>query len=179
MKHRRSSFDSNTVHFMPHSSSGQDRGFLILRYRFESCMRLSCTVRETLASAMCVRLNICPRRLMDRPGGYGPSDARSIRAGDTVTVADMVMQRIVDPPYAGSNPVSHLQKRCCRKGLQPRACDPFRRDLQLVKADADRDRRSYAVSGDALIRITISVYGTRGAPGLGVRSVSLLVMSAI
>ena len=70
-------------------------------------MRLSCTVRETLASAMCVRLNICPRRLMDRPGGYGPSDARSIRAGDTVTVADMVMQRIVVPPHAGSNPVSH------------------------------------------------------------------------
>ena len=52
---------------------------------------------------------ICPRRLKDRPGGYGPSDARSTRAGDTVTVADMAMQRIVDPPYAGSNPVSHLQ----------------------------------------------------------------------
>ena len=31
-----------------------------------------------------------------------------IRAGDTVTVADMVMQRIVNPPRAGSNPVSHL-----------------------------------------------------------------------
>ena len=45
---------------------------------------------------------------MDRPGGHGPSDARSIRAGDTVTVADMAMQRIVDPPHAGSNPVSHL-----------------------------------------------------------------------
>ena len=45
---------------------------------------------------------------MDRPGGHGPSDARSIRAGDAVTVADMVMQRIVVPPYAGSNPVSHL-----------------------------------------------------------------------
>ena len=105
---------------MPHSSSGQDRGFLILRYRFESCMRLSCTVRETLASAMCVRLNICPRRLMDRPGGYGPSDARSIRAGDTVTVADMVMQRIVDPPYAGSNPVSHLQSN-------PSQAHPLRR----------------------------------------------------
>ena len=52
---------------------------------------------------------ICPRRLKDRPGGHGPSDARSTRAGDTVTVADMAMQRIVDPPYAGSNPVSHLQ----------------------------------------------------------------------
>ena len=52
---------------------------------------------------------ICPRRLKDRPGGYGPSDARSTRAGDTVTVADMAMQRIVDPSYAGSNPVSHLQ----------------------------------------------------------------------
>ena len=46
---------------------------------------------------------------MDRPGGHGPSDARSTRAGDAVTVADMVMQRIVVPPYAGSNPVSHLQ----------------------------------------------------------------------
>ena len=52
---------------------------------------------------------ICPHRLKDRPGGYGSSDARSTRAGDTVTVADMAMQRIVDPPYAGSNPVSHLQ----------------------------------------------------------------------
>ena len=51
---------------------------------------------------------ICPRRLMDRPGGHGPFDARSTRAGDAVTVADMVMQRIVDPPYAGSTPVSHL-----------------------------------------------------------------------
>ena len=30
---------------------------------------------------------------MDRPGGHGPSDARSNRAGDTVAVADMVMQR--------------------------------------------------------------------------------------
>ena len=45
---------------------------------------------------------------MDRPGGHGPSDARSIRAGDTVTVAEMEMQRFVIPPYAGSNPVSHL-----------------------------------------------------------------------
>ena len=45
---------------------------------------------------------------MDKPGGYEPSDARSIRAGDAVTVADMVMQRIVVPPYAGSNPASHL-----------------------------------------------------------------------
>ena len=51
---------------------------------------------------------ICPRRLMDRPAGYEPTDARSTRAGDAVTVADMVMQRIVVPPYAGSNPVSHL-----------------------------------------------------------------------
>ena len=50
---------------------------------------------------------IYPRRLMDRPGGHGPSDARSNRAGDAVTVADLVMQRIVVPPYAGSNPVSH------------------------------------------------------------------------
>ena len=63
---------------------------------------------------------ICPRRLTDRPGGHGPSDARSIRAGDTVTVADMVMQRIVDPPYAGSNPVSHLQSN-------PSQAHPLRR----------------------------------------------------
>ena len=48
------------------------------------------------------------------------SDARSIRAGDTVTVADMVMQRIVDPPYAGSNPVSHLQSN-------PSQAHPLRR----------------------------------------------------
>ena len=47
---------------------------------------------------------------MDRPGGYEPPDARSTRAGDAVAVADMVMQRIMDPPYAGSNPVSHLYK---------------------------------------------------------------------
>lgn len=58
--------------------------------------------------ARCARYNICPRRLKDRPGGHEPSDARSNRAGDTVTVADMVMQRIVAPPHAGSNPVSHL-----------------------------------------------------------------------
>ena len=45
---------------------------------------------------------------MDRPGGYEPSNARSTRAGDAVTVADMAMQRIVVPPYTGSNPVSHL-----------------------------------------------------------------------
>lgn len=45
---------------------------------------------------------------MERPGGYGPSDARSTRVRDAVTVADMVMQRIVIPPYAGSNPVGHL-----------------------------------------------------------------------
>ena len=45
---------------------------------------------------------IYPRRLMEKPGGHGPSDARSNRAGDAVTVADMVMQRIVDPPYADS-----------------------------------------------------------------------------
>ena len=52
---------------------------------------------------------IYPRRLKDRPGGHEPSDARSTRAGDAVTVADMAMQRIVVPPYAGSNPVRHLQ----------------------------------------------------------------------
>ena len=61
---------------------------------------------------------ICPRRLMDRPGGHGPSDARSTRAGDAVTVADMVMQRIVVPPYAGSNPVSHLSIMVKRKEVK-------------------------------------------------------------
>ena len=50
----------------------------------------------------------CSRRSKDRPDGYEPSDARSIRAGNAVAVADMVMQRIVDPHHAGSNPVSHL-----------------------------------------------------------------------
>ena len=45
---------------------------------------------------------------MDRPGGHGPSDARSNRAGDTVAVADLVIQRIVVLLYEGSNPVSHL-----------------------------------------------------------------------
>ena len=44
---------------------------------------------------------------MERPGGYEPSDARSNRAGDTVAVAELVMQRSVMPPYAGSSPVSH------------------------------------------------------------------------
>ena len=52
---------------------------------------------------------IHPRRLKEKPGGHGPLNARSSRAGDAVTVADMVMQRIVVPPYAGSNPVSHLR----------------------------------------------------------------------
>ena len=28
------------------------------------------------------------RRIMDRPDGYEPSEARSIRAGDTVAVAE-------------------------------------------------------------------------------------------
>ena len=55
-----------------------------------------------------MRYDISPRRIKERPGGHEPSDARSNRAGDTVAVADMVMQRIVDPPNAGSNPVSHL-----------------------------------------------------------------------
>ena len=63
---------------------------------------LSCPLRALRTT------NTCPRRLKDRPGGYGPSDARSTRAGDAVAVADMVMQRIVVPPYAGSSPVSHL-----------------------------------------------------------------------
>ena len=48
-----------------------------------------------------------PRRLMEKPGGYGPSVARSSRAGDAVTVAEMAMRRIVVPDHAGSNPVSH------------------------------------------------------------------------
>ena len=47
---------------------------------------------------------------MERPGGYEPSDARSIRAGNTVAVADMEMQRTVTPPYVGSNPTSHLER---------------------------------------------------------------------
>ena len=34
--------------------------------------------------------------------------AGSNPATPSVTVADMVMQRIVDPPYVGSNPISHL-----------------------------------------------------------------------
>ena len=66
----------------------------------------------------CARGTICPRRLMDRPGGYGPSDARSTRAGDTVTVADLAMQRIVVPPYAGSNPVGH-PKNLPIHGMRP------------------------------------------------------------
>ena len=45
------------------------------------------------------------RRLTERPGGYGPSDVRSIRAGSTAAVAELVMQRLVMPPYAGSSPV--------------------------------------------------------------------------
>ena len=44
---------------------------------------------------------------MEKPGGYGPSVVRSSRAGDAVTVAEMVMHRIVVPNYAGSSPVSH------------------------------------------------------------------------
>lgn len=33
--------------------------------------------------------------------------ARSNRVCSVVTMADLVMQWIVDPPYTGSNPVSH------------------------------------------------------------------------
>ena len=71
----------------------------LLSYRFSS------TIHEKLVSA--VRNHICPRRLMDKPGGFEPSDVRSIRTRDTVAVADLEMQRIVVPPYAGSSPVSH------------------------------------------------------------------------
>ena len=39
---------------------------------------------------------------MEKPGGYDPSVARSTRAGDTVAVADLAMQRTVTPPYVGS-----------------------------------------------------------------------------
>ena len=53
---------------------------------------------------------ICPRRLMDRPGGHGPSDARSTRAGDAVTVADMVMQRIV-AKHAGKRSSGPFDRR--------------------------------------------------------------------
>ena len=49
-----------------------------------------------------------PRRLVEKPGGYDPSVARSTRAGDAVAVADLAMQRTVTPPYVGSNPTSHL-----------------------------------------------------------------------
>ena len=82
---------------------------------------------------------ICPRRLKDRPGGHGPSDARSTRAGDAVAVADLAMQRIVAPDYAGSvsaplrsaqnrgpldlvRPVSHLQLSYCTKELRQKNC---------------------------------------------------------
>ena len=44
---------------------------------------------------------------MERLGGYESPDARSIRAGSIVIVAEMVMQRPVMPPYAGSSPVNH------------------------------------------------------------------------
>ena len=50
----------------------------------------------------------CPRRLMEKPGGYDPLDARSSRAGDTAAVAELAMQRLVAPPDAGSSPVSRL-----------------------------------------------------------------------
>lgn len=59
---------------------------------------------------------VCPLRaggisaysLTDRAPGYGPGGRGSIPCMQAVAVADMVMQRIVDPPYAGSNPVGHL-----------------------------------------------------------------------
>ena len=69
----------------------------------ESVIHWSYELRE----ADSVHLNIYPRRLMEKPGGYGPSVVRSNRAGDAVTVAEMAMHRIVVPDYAGSNPVSH------------------------------------------------------------------------
>ena len=50
---------------------------------------------------------------MDRPGGHEPSDARSTRAGGTVAVADLVMQRTVTPHYMGSNPISHPASLYC------------------------------------------------------------------
>lgn len=43
------------------------------------------------------------------PGGYDPSDARSSRAGDAAAVAELAMQRLVVPPYAGSSSVSRLK----------------------------------------------------------------------
>ena len=50
----------------------------------------------------------CPRRLMEKPGGYDPSVVRSSRAGDTAAVAELAMQRLVMPPDAGSSPVGRL-----------------------------------------------------------------------
>ena len=69
-------------------------------------------------------------RDLDRPDGYEPSDARSIRTRDAVAVTDMAMQRTVTPSYVGS-------KSSLRSALSARPLDEQRptshRGLKMKK----------------------------------------------
>lgn len=82
-----------SVPLLSHSSNGKDRGFLIPKYRFNSCMR------HLYKTASC-RFNAChahhssPCRLMEKPDGSEPSNVRSIRAGDTMDLTKTAMQRL-------------------------------------------------------------------------------------
>ena len=80
-----------SVPLLSHSSNGKDRGFLIPKYRFNSCMR------HLYKTASC-RFNArhahhsSPCRLMEKPDGSEPSNVRSIRAGDTMDLIKTAMQ---------------------------------------------------------------------------------------
>lgn len=90
---------------------------------FKSLLRRSCTIRITASIPVLQTggegsipswCSICPwpnrrRRLATNQKIAGPSPA-----GQAVTVAQQAEQRIVDPPVAGSRPVSHL---FCRYGV--------------------------------------------------------------
>ena len=74
-----------------------------------------------------------PCRLMEKPGGYDPSVARSSRVGDIQNggCGRMVMQRPVEPSNAGSNPVSHLKKKILRSRLERRQPSPISCVMQV------------------------------------------------
>lgn len=57
------------------------KGNASLAQRERSCFVISRVPVQARREAL-----ICPRRLTDRPDGSGPSDVRSIRAGDTKAV---------------------------------------------------------------------------------------------
>lgn len=79
---------------------------------------------------------------MDIPGGYELPDARSTRAGDTVAVAQMAVQRIVVPPVVGSNPIGHLAHSLMVEQWSPTPFTRVRFLLRLLYPYSSTDRIS-------------------------------------